>query len=129
MLAMYTDTPRQFSWDGEDMKLLYGAGAGAGASIEVGAQIAIGLPVGQVGELYVCMPEPGEGDTFIIGIIRNLAKKKIKGVLTNGINMQWYTQSDGELADRYTATYTSILPSSTRYLIRNHDTNCKHEYV
>ena len=114
MLAMYTDPPQMFNWSKDDMTLLYGAGAGAGASIEVGAQIAIGLPVGNVGDFYVCRPDEQDEDTFILGIIRRTTRGLWEGKMTNGVNMQWFTQSGGELADRYTADYTSVLPSSTR---------------
>jgi len=116
MLASYTNPPKPFDWIGDEMKLLYSAGAGGpDVSHEVAAQQALGLPVGEVGQFYVCMPFPGDDDTFILGIIRDLKKKKINKVMTNGVNMQWLTRADPN-GDKYSGIYKSVLSSSTRYM-------------
>jgi hypothetical protein len=111
MLSMYDGASVPFDWEGADIKLLYGKGPGAGASNDVANQQARGLPVGSVGQLYLCRPELGEEDTFIIGIIRGITK--INGY--NGVNMQWFELSDKGEGDKYTGMYKSVLPSHTRY--------------
>jgi hypothetical protein len=111
MLAMYDEPSVPFNWKEEDIKLLYGKGPGAGASLEVAEQQARGLPVGAIGQLYLCRPEVGEDDTFIIGIIRGIMQKNGE----NGVNMQWFELSDSEEGNKYTGMYKSILPASTRY--------------
>jgi len=110
MLRGYTEPSIAFDWDGEGIKLLYGQGAGAGASIQVASQQALGLPVGEVGQLYLCRPDASDTDTFIIGIIRAITKQNRQ----NGVNMQWFQLTDND-ADKYAGTYASVLASNTRY--------------
>jgi hypothetical protein len=114
MLDKYTEDSAPFEWALPDMYNLYGRGPGVGASVEVAAQQSLGLPVGEVGQIYMCRAEEDQADTFILGVIRALAKDK--GV--NGVKMQWFTQSDSD-GCKYKGTYKSVLPSTTRSL-RNH---------
>jgi hypothetical protein len=116
MLAGYTNPPKPFDWDIDDMALLYGAGAGATASVEVGDQISSGLPVGKVGDFFLCRPDGTDVDTFILGIIRGITRGMWDGRMTQGVNMQWFTHALDVQFDKYGGSYTAFLPSTTRYL-------------
>jgi hypothetical protein len=112
MLDMYDGAAVPFDWKEEDIQLLYGKGSGAGANEVVAHQQARGLPVGSVGELYLCRPEVGEGedDTFIIGIIRGITQEDGH----NGVNMQWFQLSELAQGNKYQGMYKSVLPATTR---------------
>ena len=123
ILQLYKDPPRPFPWSREEMKSLYMKGPGSGLGEDVVAlQQAKGLPVGKVGEIYLCRPaeekkkkkekknknNTQQQDTFILGIIRALAKDKHG---EGGVKMQWFQHAAG--ANKYESAYTSVLPSST----------------
>lgn len=110
ILKLFEDPPRPFPWTREDMESLYGKGPGAGLSADVvAAQQSRGLPVGEVGQLYLVKPDIDEEDTFILGIIRALAKDN-KG--EGGVLMQFFQHAQG--ACKYTSAYSSVLPSGTK---------------
>ena len=110
ILQLFKDPPRPFPWTRDDMESLYGKGPGAGLSADVvAAQQSRGLPVGQVGQLYLVKPDDDEEDTFILGIIRALAKDN-KG--EGGVLMQFFQHAQG--ACKYTSAYSSVLPSGTK---------------
>ena len=109
MLQGYTQPSKALAWKKEDMKMLYGRGAGVGASSQVAAQQSLGLPVGEVGQIYLCQPEDLEEDPFIIGVIRGIVQLNGR----NGVNMQWFALTEPG-ADKYKGTYSAILPANTR---------------
>ena len=111
LLSLYTAPASKFAWDPVDIQRLYGRGTGAGASAEVGAQQAQGLPVGQVGQKYLCMPHEDDDDTFLVGIIRAVTKNRDG---ENGVNMQWFSLPPGGNVCKYTSAYSAVLPSNTR---------------
>ena len=113
MLALAEGFALPFQWDMEDMKKLYGGGTGVGASEAVANQQAAGLPVGEVGDVYLCRPDESEIDTFLIGIIRFLAAGP-KG--EPGVKMQWFEMRNfNKNQDQYRSTYYTCLPAATRY--------------
>jgi hypothetical protein len=109
MLSLYTDDARPFEWNRDDIKLLYGAGTGIGASQDVAVQQSQGLPVGAEGEVFLCRPAAEDEDTFIVGIIRGITRH----AGYQGVNMQWFTLTNPD-ACKYTSMYTSVLPANTR---------------
>ena len=111
ILRFFEDPPRPFPWTNQDMDLLYMKGPGADLSADVvGAQQARGLPVGEVGQLYLLKPEKDEEDTFLLDIIRAIAKNA-KG--ERGVLMQFFQHAEG--ACKYTSAYSSVLSTNTRY--------------
>ena len=111
LLSLYTKPARKFAWEEEDIKRLYGRGTGVGASVEVAAQQSQGLPVGKVGDKFMCLPHADEEDTFLIGIIRAVCRNRDGD---NGVKMQWFALPAGHNVCKYTSTYKAILPSDTR---------------
>ena len=111
MLELYSSPGKLFPWTTEDMELLYKEGPGANAGAQVGDQQAQGLPVGKVGEVYMCRLEVlhSRGPFFGIGIIRNITRDRDQGA---GVNMQWFvTKPD---ADAFTGQFTSEMSVNTR---------------
>jgi hypothetical protein len=109
VLDLYKADPTPFPWTEADMKLLYNRDARREADA-VQAQEASGLPVGKVGEFYLCKSGEPDGDAFMIGVIRKICTHPRDGP---GVGMQWFELADSG-ACKYTSKYKTHLRTSTR---------------
>ena len=112
MLQLYSSPAQPFPWTREDMEMLYARGPGGNAPADVADQQAHGLPVGKVGQVYMCRVEvEQDGHSFGIGIIRNITRDRGQGP---GVNMQWFATTPG--ADPFTGQFVSEMSVNTRYI-------------
>ena len=108
MCNLHKTAAKKFAWPLAELNLLFGKGPGQGATQQMQVQRALGLPVAEVGKVYLVRPERGSKENFLIGI----ARRKVEVRKEHGVNMQWFSPTNK--TEPVKSVWVPDNPTSTR---------------